>query len=232
VIGSEASSSFQWLHADSDRADMRPLQVAYKGQSITVELPGVTREGDGEGVHFGYDMSVVDHALYILKEKVDGIPAPAIIRRVPCVCPSAAMTFIAVRSPGRITAQRTAAPLSQARSGPTFGLGRAAIPQTDHHLHAMRPVSDPIGDLEFAYVLHDRRKLRLSHLGLRRHIAVRPMVLPHAQLGREKKRPVTMVSRIVDVVNQGWPFCGAGGVAPVASGAIRLEGRFALNGQR
>jgi hypothetical protein len=50
---------------------------------------------------------------------------------------------------------------------------------------------------EFADVLHDRSHLRLGHLGLRWHIAVRPMVLPRAQLGREKEGAVSMVSRIL-----------------------------------
>jgi HTH-type transcriptional regulator/antitoxin MqsA len=38
-----------------------------------VGLPGYYPQDDGEGVHVGNDMSVVDRALLALKEKVDGI---------------------------------------------------------------------------------------------------------------------------------------------------------------
>jgi HTH-type transcriptional regulator/antitoxin MqsA len=61
---------------------VRPFAVAYKGESVTVELPGYYPAGEGEGVHVGEDMCVVDEALRVLKEKVDGIPSPATIRRV------------------------------------------------------------------------------------------------------------------------------------------------------
>ena len=53
---------------------VRPFAVAYKGESVTVELPGYYPAGEGEGVHVGEDMCVVDEALRVLKEKVDGIP--------------------------------------------------------------------------------------------------------------------------------------------------------------
>ncbi|MEA2839484.1 MAG: HTH-type transcriptional regulator / antitoxin MqsA [Methylobacteriaceae bacterium] len=61
---------------------VRPFEVAYKGESITVELPGYYPAGQGEGVHVGNDMSVVDQALRALKEKIEGVPSPATIRRV------------------------------------------------------------------------------------------------------------------------------------------------------
>ncbi len=60
----------------------RPFTVAYKGEAMTVDLPGYYPAGDGDGVHVGNDMSAVDEALRMLKEKVDGVPAPATIRRV------------------------------------------------------------------------------------------------------------------------------------------------------
>ncbi|MBX9827476.1 MAG: hypothetical protein K2Y27_21090 [Xanthobacteraceae bacterium] len=47
---------------------MRPFKVAYKGQSVTVDLPGYYPKGKGDGVHVGNDMSVVDRALRALKE--------------------------------------------------------------------------------------------------------------------------------------------------------------------
>ncbi len=60
----------------------RPFTVSYKGQSLTVDLPGYYPEGEGESVHVGDDMAVVDAALRSLKEIVDGVPTPATIRRV------------------------------------------------------------------------------------------------------------------------------------------------------
>jgi HTH-type transcriptional regulator/antitoxin MqsA len=61
---------------------VRPFTVAYKGRSRVVDLPGYYPEGEGEGVHVGDDMAVVDAALRELKEAVDGLPSPATIRRI------------------------------------------------------------------------------------------------------------------------------------------------------
>jgi HTH-type transcriptional regulator/antitoxin MqsA len=62
--------------------DVRPFTIAYKGHSVTVDLPGYYPAGDGDGVHVGDDMAVADVALRELKERVDGVPSPATIRRV------------------------------------------------------------------------------------------------------------------------------------------------------
>ena len=61
---------------------VRRFQVAYKGESMFVDLPGYYPTGDGDGVHVGKDMSVVDEAVRMLKERIDGVPSPATIRRV------------------------------------------------------------------------------------------------------------------------------------------------------
>jgi len=61
---------------------VRPFTVTYKGQSITVDLPGWYPEGDGDGVLVGDDMAAADQALRDLKERVDGLPSPASIRRI------------------------------------------------------------------------------------------------------------------------------------------------------
>lgn len=61
---------------------VRPFAVTYKGESITVDLPGYYPASDGESVHVGDDMIAVDAALRLLKEKIDGVPAPATIRRM------------------------------------------------------------------------------------------------------------------------------------------------------
>ena len=47
-----------------------------------VDLPGYYPVPDGEGVHVGDDMAAADAALRVLKEKIDGVPAPETIRRV------------------------------------------------------------------------------------------------------------------------------------------------------
>ncbi|MBV8964517.1 MAG: type II toxin-antitoxin system MqsA family antitoxin [Hyphomicrobiales bacterium] len=61
---------------------VRPFVVKYKDESITVRLPGYYPRREGEGVHVGRDMGVVDEALRRLKEKVEGVPSPTTIRRV------------------------------------------------------------------------------------------------------------------------------------------------------
>ena len=64
------------------RRDIRPFVVAYKGESITVDLLGYYPDDQQtDGVHVGDDMSVVDAALRALRE-IEGIPTPATILRV------------------------------------------------------------------------------------------------------------------------------------------------------
>jgi HTH-type transcriptional regulator / antitoxin MqsA len=46
---------------------VRPFVVTYLDQSVTVDLPGYYPTGDGEGVHVGNDMDVVEEALRTLK---------------------------------------------------------------------------------------------------------------------------------------------------------------------
>lgn len=64
------------------RRGVRPFVVAYKGKSISVELPGYYSETGDEAVHVGADMAVTDAALRMLKEEIEGIPSPETIRRV------------------------------------------------------------------------------------------------------------------------------------------------------
>jgi HTH-type transcriptional regulator/antitoxin MqsA len=64
------------------RRDVRPFTVRYKGHELVVDLPGYYPEGAGESVHVGSDMAAADEALRTLKEKVDGLPSPATIRRI------------------------------------------------------------------------------------------------------------------------------------------------------
>jgi HTH-type transcriptional regulator / antitoxin MqsA len=58
----------------------RPFIVTYKTETVSVDLPGYYADGEGDGVHVGDDMAVVDAALRQLKEAVDGLPSPDKIR--------------------------------------------------------------------------------------------------------------------------------------------------------
>lgn len=64
------------------RRGIRPFELRYKGEAVTIDLPGYYPKGDGDGVHVGDDMAVADEALRSLKEKIDGIPSPKTIRRL------------------------------------------------------------------------------------------------------------------------------------------------------
>ena len=46
---------------------VRPFEVCYKGESVTVALPGYYPAATGDGVHIGDDMAVVDEALRALR---------------------------------------------------------------------------------------------------------------------------------------------------------------------
>jgi HTH-type transcriptional regulator/antitoxin MqsA len=85
----------------------RPFKVSHKGKTITVDLPGYYPKGDG----VGNDMSIVDRALRMLKEKVDGIPAPETIRK-----------------------ERTKLRLSQRRAGALFRVGPNAFDKYEQGL--------------------------------------------------------------------------------------------------
>ena len=62
--------------------DVRPFEVVYKSERRTVDLPGYYPLGGGESVHVGEDLKAASEALRAIKEKLDGIPTPATIRRV------------------------------------------------------------------------------------------------------------------------------------------------------
>lgn len=90
---------------------VRPFTVTYKGESMTVDLPGYYPASHGEGVHVGDDMIATDAALRVLKEKVDGVPAPATIRRM-----------------------RTKLKLSQREAGSLFKVGENAFDKYERGL--------------------------------------------------------------------------------------------------
>jgi HTH-type transcriptional regulator / antitoxin MqsA len=90
---------------------VRPFSVTYKGESMVVDLPGYYPVSGGEGVHVGDDMTPVDAALRVLKEKIDGVPAPATIRRM-----------------------RTKLKLSQREAGSLFKVGENAFDKYERGL--------------------------------------------------------------------------------------------------
>jgi HTH-type transcriptional regulator/antitoxin MqsA len=61
---------------------VRPLTLTYKGESITVEMPGWYGDGPNEGVFDAEDMKVSDRALNRLKARAEGLPEPEEIRRI------------------------------------------------------------------------------------------------------------------------------------------------------
>ena len=61
---------------------VRPLNLTYKGQSMTVAMPGWYCDQSSESIHTGDDMKASDRALNRLKARVDGLPEPEEIRRI------------------------------------------------------------------------------------------------------------------------------------------------------
>jgi HTH-type transcriptional regulator / antitoxin MqsA len=64
------------------RRNVRPLTLTYKGESITVDMPGWYGDRPHEGVHTGDDMKVSDRALNRLKARTEGLLEPEEIRRI------------------------------------------------------------------------------------------------------------------------------------------------------
>lgn len=61
---------------------VRPLTLTYKGESMTIEMPGWYCDQSRESIHTGEDMKVSDRALNRLKARVEGLPAPEEIKRI------------------------------------------------------------------------------------------------------------------------------------------------------
>lgn len=114
---------------------VRPFTVAYKGQSITVEMPGWYPESDGDGVLVGEDMVAAEAALRELKERIDGLPSPATIRRI-----------------------RTKLKLSQRAAGAVFKVGSSAFDKYE------RGLIEPSGPTVQLMLLLDRHPELLADL--------------------------------------------------------------------
>jgi HTH-type transcriptional regulator / antitoxin MqsA len=60
---------------------VRPLTLTYKGESMTVDMPGWYSDVADEGILTGIDMKVSDRALNRLKARTEGLLEPEEIRR-------------------------------------------------------------------------------------------------------------------------------------------------------
>lgn len=61
---------------------VKPMTLSYKGQSITIDMPGWYCDQSEESIHTGDDMKLSDRALNRLKARVEGLLEPEAIRRI------------------------------------------------------------------------------------------------------------------------------------------------------
>lgn len=61
---------------------IRPLTLAYKGESITIDMPGWYGDSPDDGILEPEDMKISDRALNRLKAKVEGVLDPDTIRQI------------------------------------------------------------------------------------------------------------------------------------------------------
>jgi HTH-type transcriptional regulator/antitoxin MqsA len=62
--------------------DVRPMEFTYKGQAVTIQMPGWYCADSDESIHTGEDMAVSDAALRSLKIKVEKLLTPEEIKRI------------------------------------------------------------------------------------------------------------------------------------------------------
>ena len=62
--------------------DVRPLTLTYKGESITVDMPGWYGDHPDAGIFEPEDMKLSDRALNRLKARSEGLLEPEEIRRI------------------------------------------------------------------------------------------------------------------------------------------------------
>ena len=61
---------------------VRSMELTYKGESITFDMPGWYCDQSDEGIHTGTDMKISDRMLNRLKARVEGLLEPEDIRRI------------------------------------------------------------------------------------------------------------------------------------------------------
>jgi len=64
------------------RRDVRPFTLTYKGESITIDMPGWYGDQPDEGIFTPEDMKTSDRALNRLKARVEGVLDPDAIRLI------------------------------------------------------------------------------------------------------------------------------------------------------
>jgi HTH-type transcriptional regulator/antitoxin MqsA len=64
------------------RRDIRPMTLAYKGESITFDQPGWYSDESDEGILVGKDLQISDRMLNRLKARSEGLLEPEEIRRI------------------------------------------------------------------------------------------------------------------------------------------------------
>jgi HTH-type transcriptional regulator/antitoxin MqsA len=64
------------------RREVRPMTLAYKGESVTFDMPGWYCDQSEESIHTGADMKVSDRMLNRLKARSEGLLEPEGIRRI------------------------------------------------------------------------------------------------------------------------------------------------------
>jgi HTH-type transcriptional regulator/antitoxin MqsA len=62
--------------------DTRPMELGYKGQSITIDMPGWYCNESGESVHTDEDLKVSDAALKDLRTQVEHLLKPEEVKRI------------------------------------------------------------------------------------------------------------------------------------------------------
>jgi HTH-type transcriptional regulator / antitoxin MqsA len=60
----------------------RPLEISYKGQSTTIDMPGWYCDESGESIFTDEDMKVSDAALKELRKEVENLLGPLDIKRI------------------------------------------------------------------------------------------------------------------------------------------------------
>ena len=62
--------------------DTRPMELSYKGQSTTIDMPGWYCHESGESIHTAEDMKVSDAALKELRLEVENLLKPQDVKRI------------------------------------------------------------------------------------------------------------------------------------------------------
>ena len=62
--------------------DTRPMELSYKGQSTTIDMPGWYCHESGESIHTAEDMKVSDAAMKELRLEVENLLKPQDVKRI------------------------------------------------------------------------------------------------------------------------------------------------------